>query len=57
MSQISLATSQKPNTIGSLVGVEAENPIPTKKSKLASMDVVGLSWIFLDDPFDITNYK
>lgn len=54
MSQISLATSQKPNTIGSLVGIEAENPIPTKIPKFASMDVVGLSWIFLDDTFDIT---
>lgn len=34
-----------------MVGSEAKNPLPSKViGNYTCMDVVGLSWLFLDDP-------
>ena len=31
------------------VGSEAKNPLPAKMNGLNSMDLIGLSWIFVDE--------
>lgn len=37
-----------------MVGSEAENPLPSKViGNITCMDVVGLSWIFMDDPIHL----
>lgn len=54
MSQISLPT---PDNKSFMVGSEAKNTLPTNtRNNFSYTDMVGLSWIFLDDSLDIGDY-
>lgn len=56
MSQISLTKFPMPDD-KTFVGSEAKNPLPqSSKRSFAISDFAGLSWIILDDPFDLRNY-
>lgn len=53
MSQITLTKSPKPDN-KLVVGSEAKNPLPSKvRDNISTIDIAGLSWIFLDDPYNI----
>ena len=48
--QIMLNThSQKTNQDHILVGSEAKNPLPSTTHETNAMDVLGLSWIFIEN--------
>ena len=54
MSQITLQKSPKPDNKLLAVGSEAKNPLPSKRiDNFSCMDIVGLSWIFIEDPWNI----
>lgn len=55
MSQVSLT---KPDNKPSLVGSEAKSPLPSKtKVMISCTDMIGLSWIFLEDPLNISELR
>jgi hypothetical protein len=52
--QITLQKSPKPDNKLLAVGSEAKNPLPSKIiDNFSCMDIAGLSWIFLEDPWKI----
>ncbi len=56
MSQISLTKFPMPDH-KTFVGSEAKNPLPqSSKRSFEISEFAGLSWIILDDPFDLRNY-
>jgi hypothetical protein len=58
VSQITLTQiPHKPVTKLSLVESEAKNPLSNKtRDNLSWTDMAGLSWIFLDDPLNFSDY-
>ncbi|MDH3657912.1 MAG: hypothetical protein OEM77_07225 [Nitrosopumilus sp.] len=54
--QIMLNTySQKTNQDHAIVGSEAKNPLPVMVHRINAMDLMGLSWIFVDRIFPNEN--
>ena len=44
---------KKTNMPSSIVGSEAKNSLPTIANEFDATDLIGLSWIFLEDDFKI----
>ena len=42
---------KKTNMLSGIVGNEAKNPLPTIANEFDATDLIGLSWIFLEDDF------
>ena len=49
--------NQKTDQVDIVVGNECSNTLPTTICEIDAMDLLGLSWLLVDDEFSIDRYQ